>query len=174
MSLCRQNFTDASLNAINEQINFEMRASYTYQSMAAYFSRDVVALKGFAAYFRKQSEEEREHALKLSDYICNRGGRVVLHPIPAPESDWKSAKNALEQVLQLERDVNEALLKLHKLADEQADPHLADFLEAEYLQEQVHSLKEVAELLTNLNRVGGDGLGLFIFDRELLGSVSGK
>lgn len=48
---------------------------------AWYFDRDDVALNGFHKFFKKQSEEEREHADKLMKYQNMRGGRVVLQNI---------------------------------------------------------------------------------------------
>ena len=48
---------------------------------AFYFDRDDVALKGFSKFFRKSSEEEREHAEKLMKYQNKRGGRIVLQAI---------------------------------------------------------------------------------------------
>lgn len=70
-------------------------------------------------------------------------------------------------------DVNKSLLNLHKVAEENNDPQLCDFIESEYLQEQVEAIKKIADLVTQLNRVGGDGLGrtcpwlLFILARLL-------
>ena len=48
---------------------------------AWYFDRDDVALKGFHKFFKKASEEEREHAEKMMKYQNMRGGRVVLQPV---------------------------------------------------------------------------------------------
>jgi len=48
-----------------------------------------------------------------------------------------------------------------------SDPHLTDFLEGEFLDEQVKSIKEYADYITNLRRVG-PGLGEYIFDKEEL------
>jgi len=48
---------------------------------AWYFDRDDVALKGFHKFFKKSSEEEREHAEKMMKYQNSRGGRLVLQPI---------------------------------------------------------------------------------------------
>ena len=48
---------------------------------AFYFDRDDVALPGFAKYFSKASEEEREHAEKLMKFQNQRGGRIVLQDI---------------------------------------------------------------------------------------------
>ena len=36
--------------------------------MSYYFSRDDVALHGFAKYFKTNSDEEREHAQKFMEY----------------------------------------------------------------------------------------------------------
>lgn len=40
--------------------------------------RDDVGLPGFAAYFKHNSDEEREHATKLMVQQSRRGGRVQL------------------------------------------------------------------------------------------------
>ena len=46
-----------------------------------YFDRDDVALPGFAKFFHKCAEEEREHAEKMMKYQNKRGGRVVYQDI---------------------------------------------------------------------------------------------
>ncbi|KAI5606366.1 ferritin heavy chain, partial [Silurus asotus] len=54
-----------------------------------------------------------------------------------PERDeWGSGLEAMQCALQLEKTVNQALLDLHKLATDKRDPHLCDFLESHYLNEQ--------------------------------------
>ena len=40
-----------------------------------------MALKGFARYFKKASDEERVHAEKFMTYQNKRGGRIVLQDI---------------------------------------------------------------------------------------------
>merc|ERR1719446_1223837 len=116
-SLCRQNFSESCETAINDQINMELYASYAYQAAARHFERDDVALFGFAKFFQHQSDEERQHAEKLQKYLNLRGGRIQLKDIKAPPSQYESALSAMEAALQLERDVNESLLNLHKIAD---------------------------------------------------------
>lgn len=166
-SRCRQNFSEACESAINAQINMEFCASYAYQAMAVHFAHDTVALPGLAAHFRKEAEEERSHALKFVDYVNKRGGVVRLTDIKAPSGAWKSAREALEFALSLEKDVNASLLALHTLADDNNDPHLADFIEEEFLDDQVQTLKELADLITQLDRCGNEGLGLYLFDQKL-------
>lgn len=134
---------------------------------AYYFDRDDVALPGMYWYFKKSSDEEREHACKLMKYLNKRGGRIVLTDIKSPDKkDWGNAVDAMKAALDLERRVNESLLEIHSIASEARDVNLCDFLETEYLQEQVDAIKEIADHVTNLQRVG-QGLGVFVFDKEL-------
>merc|ERR1719409_590217 len=126
-SLCRQNFSDECEGAINDQINMELYASYAYQAASRHFERDDVALFGFAKFFQHQSDEEREHAEKLQKYLLLRGGRLVLKDIKAPPTSYETCLSAMEAALQLECDVNESLLNMHKVADEDHDAQMTDF-----------------------------------------------
>ncbi|KFM05990.1 Ferritin, middle subunit, partial [Aptenodytes forsteri] len=73
-----------------------------------------------------------------------------------PERDaWGSALETVEAALQLEKSVNQALLDLHHLATEKGDPHLCDFLESHYLDEQVKAIKVLGDHITNLRRLAG-------------------
>ncbi|KAG4067808.1 hypothetical protein HA402_010494 [Bradysia odoriphaga] len=165
-SQLRQNYHVECEDAINKQINMELYASYSYLSMAYYFDRDDVALAGLHKWFKKSSDEEREHAMKFMKYQNKRGGKVVLTDVKAPRNDWGTAQEAMQAALELETAVNESLLQIHRIATEKNDVTLCDFLENEYLQEQVESMKEISDFVTNLKRVG-EGLGVFMFDRQL-------
>ena len=166
MSLCRQNFDATCEGAINEQINLELYASYTYQVAARYFERDDVALPGFARLFQQQSNEERGHAESLQKYLNLRGGRLQVTDIEAPPTTYASPLMAMEAALELEKDVNKALLALHKAADAAHDPHLTEFIESNFLKEQAASLKELSDYITMLRRVGV-GLGEYMLDEKL-------
>ena len=168
MSLARQNFHAETELALNKQISMELYASYVYQSMAYYFDRDDVALPGFYKFFKHQSDEEREHAEKLMKYINKRGGRVALQDVKRPTNDeWTNGLNALQTSLDLEKRVNQSLLDLHALASTHNDPQLCDFIEGEYLKEQVDSIKQISEMITRLKRAGAEGLGEYLFDKDL-------
>lgn len=166
--MVRQNYHTECEAALNRQINIELHASYVYQSMSLYFDREDVALKGFCKFFKKCSDEERDHAEAMMKYQNIRGGRVVLQPIDKPEKDsWGSGLEAMQSSLALERTVNQCLLDLHKLASTHVDPHLCDYLETKFLDDQTESMRRLAGYITNLKRVG-TGLGEYIFDRETL------
>ncbi|XP_044537712.1 ferritin heavy chain-like [Gracilinanus agilis] len=171
-SQVRQNFHQGSEAAINKQINLELYASYVYLSMAYYFDRDDVALKNFSKYFLHQAQEERNHAEKLMKFQNQRGGRIFFQDIKKPDSDdWESGLKAMECALNLEKNVNESLLELHKLAGAEKDPHLCDFIETHYLDEQVRSIKQLGEHVTNLRKMGApdSGIAEYLFDKHTLG-----
>lgn len=163
----KQNFHADTEAGINKQINLELTASYVYQSMAFYFDRADVALEGFYKYFKEQSDEEREHAEKLMKYQNLRGGAIKLSDVRKPsQENWSSPLDALEAALQLERDVNQALLDLHAVANNHDDAQFCDYLESEFLGEQVDAINKITGMITNLKRVG-PGLGEYIFAKNL-------
>ncbi|KAM1353310.1 hypothetical protein ACFX2H_032817 [Malus domestica] len=172
VSLARQRYAKESEAAINEQINVEYNVSYVYHALFAYFDRDNIALKGLAKFFKESSEEEREHAEKLMEYQNMRGGRVTLHSITAPPTEFDHVEKgdalyAMELALSLEKLTNEKLLNLHKVADENNDAQLTDFIESEFLAEQVEAIKKIADYVTQLRMVG-KGHGVWHFDQQLL------
>ena len=58
--------------ALNTHLNEEFYSSYLYLSMAAYF--EAKNLKGFANWFRIQTQEEHMHGMKFFDFILQKGG----------------------------------------------------------------------------------------------------
>merc|ERR1712082_500540 len=166
-SRIRQNYHEECEALINKQINMEFYASYVYLSMASYFNRDDQALHGFAAFFQKNSNEERDHGMKLMNYQSKRGGRVVFQDIAKPNTmEWGTPLQAMEAALELEKTVNQSLLDLHKASGNKGDAQLCDYLEAEFLTEQVDGIKEIGDMITKIKRAG-DGLGLHIMDKEI-------
>lgn len=59
------------------QIGCEVRASLEYLKFGAYWSMDNMNRPGFAKFFFESSSEEREHAIKLIEYMNMRGAH---HP----------------------------------------------------------------------------------------------
>ncbi|XP_067833741.1 ferritin heavy chain B-like [Heptranchias perlo] len=167
-----QNYHKECEDGVNKQINMELYSSYVYLSMSYYFDRDDVALRHFAEFFKEQSHEEWEHAEKLLKFQNQRGSRVILEDIKKPEQDeWSNGLEAMQRALQMEKNVNQSLLDLHKLSTERTDPHLCDFLETHYLDEQVKMIKKLGDHITNLKRLGApeNGMGVYLFDKLTLG-----
>ncbi|KAK2115098.1 fts3-like protein [Saguinus oedipus] len=157
-----QNYHQDSEAAINCQINLELYTSYVYLSMSYYFDCDDVALRNFAI----------ECAKKLMKVQNQGGGHIFLLDIKKPDhNDWESGLNEMECALHLEKNVNQSLLELHKLVTDKNDPHLCDLIEMHYLNEQVKSIKELGDHVTNLCKMGAPQSGLteYFFDKHTLG-----
>lgn len=171
-SFARKMYADECEAAMNKQINIEYSISYLYHSMYAFFDRDNVGLPGFAAYFKHESEEERNHAEQLIDYQNKRGGRVVLGSLMSPITEFDEAEKgealySMELSLSLEKLNYEKLVELHRIADKMGDPALTDFIEGDMLEDQVESINKVAKMVSQLRRIG-KGHAVWHFDQELL------
>lgn len=168
-NVVRQNYHAECEDGVNKQINMELYASYVYMSMAYYFERHDVALPGFHKFFKKNSDEEREHAQKFIKFQNERGGAVKMSNIQAPERDnWCSGLDALQKALELEKNVNQSLLDLHGVANSHTDAQMCDFIETHFLTEQTEAIKQLGDYITQLKRCGG-GLGEYLFDKHTLG-----
>ena len=158
--------------AVNNQINLEYYASYCYHYLFTYFDRNNVGLKNIAKFFDKCSHEERDHAHKLIEYQNKRGGSVQLKSINNPDIDLSNFNRendillALRIAYELEVKVYNSLLELHRIGDNSGDPQFTDFIEGEYLEEQVDAMSELQVLISQVERIGTDGHGLWNFDRE--------
>ncbi|XP_075773642.1 ferritin light chain, oocyte isoform-like [Pelodiscus sinensis] len=170
-SQIRQNYHSESEAGTNRLVNQLLQASYSYVSLGYFFDRDDVALAHFSEFFRHLSGEKREQAEQLLRFQNRRGGRVLLQDIQKPEQDeWGNGAAAMDFALKLEKTVNQALLDLHQVATRHADPHMCDFLETHFLDEEVKLIKKLGDHVTNLQRVGAPeaGLGEYLFDRLTL------
>ncbi|XP_004381731.1 ferritin light chain [Trichechus manatus latirostris] len=170
-SQIRQNYSSEAEGNVNLLVNLHLKASYTYLSLGYYFDRDDVALEGVEHFFRELAKEKREGAERLLKLQNQRGGRAVFQDVPKPPAkEWNGILDAMEAALALEKSLNQALLDLHAVATAHTDPHLCDFLENHFLDEEVKLLKKMGDHLTNVRRVASPqaGLGEYLFERLTL------
>jgi ferritin len=151
-------------DAINEQINKELYSAYLYLSMGAW--AETQNLPGFAHWMHEQFEEETAHALRFFDHIVDRGGRVTLKAIDAPELEWKSPLAMFEQVLKHEQFVTSLIHNLYALAAKEND-YPSQVLLQWYIGEQVEEEKHATYIVDTLKTVGEKGHALVMMDREL-------
>jgi len=150
--------------AINYQINREIYSAYLYLSMSAYFVN--INLKGFASWMRIQVQEELAHAMKLYDYLGERGGRISLAAIENPPREWDSPLKVFEQVYSHEQNVTAMINDLVNLAIAEKDHATNSFLQW-FVNEQVEEESSASEVLERLKLAGKDAGGLLMLDNEL-------
>ena len=96
------NFLDEQVDAIKEISGWHHDTPQAY-----YFDRDDVAYSGFSAFFKKNSDEERDHAEKFIKYQNRRGGKVVFQDVARPNTtEWGTPLEAMEAALELEKTVS--------------------------------------------------------------------
>lgn len=151
-------------NALNEQIHAEFYSFYLYLSIAAYFA--TTHLDGFANWMRVQANEELGHAMKLFDYVNERGGEVRLAALDAPPRQWESPSAAIAAALEHERYISGRIHSLVDLARSESD-HATTVVLHWYVEEQIEEEATADTLLNQVKMVEGSPHGLLMIDREL-------
>ena len=151
-------------DAINDQIQKELYSSYLYLSMSAYFADRN--LSGFAHWMRVQESEEREHAMKLYDFILERGGKVNLKAIDAPKTEWTSTLEVAEEVAAHEAKVTASIYALYETALKDKD-YPAQIMLQWFISEQVEEENNAAEIVANLKLIEKGGTAIYVLDHQL-------
>jgi ferritin len=156
--------TDAMKDAINAQINKEMYSAYLYLSMSSY--AEANGFKGVGAWFKQQTYEEMQHAMKFYDYLGSQGAQPVLDTIEKPPAEFDSVKDLFEKSLEHEQFVTKSINDLVDVARENKDNATEIFLQW-FVTEQVEEEESVQDILDRLELIGDAKGGLFMLDREL-------
>jgi len=150
--------------ALNEQVNAELFSAYLYLSMEAYFKS--LNLNGFANWMRVQTQEEITHAMKIYEFINERGGRITLKAIEGPETEWDSPLAVFKAVYEHEQKVTGLINDIVNLAIEEKDHATNTFLQW-FVNEQVEEESSADDMVQQLKMMEKSPGGLFMLDREL-------
>lgn len=150
--------------AINDQINSEFKAFYTYLAMAA--SCETQRFLGAAKWLRGQAEEERQHGMKLFNFVLARDGAVELKAIDQPKAAYDSLQAVFEQALANEQTVTRQINALYELCF--TEKAFAEMTELQwFLTEQVEEEKTAREIVAKFRLVKNDPAAMLDMDREL-------
>ena len=134
------------------------------QTMEAYFKS--LNLKGFANWMMVQTQEELTHAMKIYEFIDERGGRITLKAVKGPEIQWDSPLAAFKAVLEHEQMVTGLINDLVDLAIKEKDHATNAFLQW-FVNEQVEEEASADEMVQQLAMMEKAPGGMFMLDREL-------
>ena len=151
-------------DALNKQVNTEFYSSYLYLSMAADF--EAKTLEGFASWMQIQAQEEWSHGMKIYNYILEKGGKVKLEAIEAPQTSWKTAVEVFDATFKHEQHVTGLINDLATLAIEERDHATGIFLQW-FVSEQVEEESTASGILDKLKMIGDNPQGLFMMDSNL-------
>jgi len=148
---------------VNDQIAHEFHAAYTYLAIAAHFESQNY--EGFARWMRAQSKEETEHAMKLFDYLVERGARIELNAIPQPKQDYGTPLEAFRTALEHERKVTGQINEMYEAAVEAKDYPTQVMLQW-FIQEQVEEEDNTGTAVDRLEMAGENKAALLFLDGQ--------
>ncbi|MCP4178219.1 MAG: ferritin [bacterium] len=151
------------MDAINEQINFELYSSYIYLSMSAYFKN--LNLNGFAHWMEIQVQEELAHAMKLFNFLEDRNGEVTLEAIEKPKSSWNSPLDAFQDAYKHEQIVTSRINNLVDMALTQKD-HATNAHLQWFISEQVEEESNFCTIVQQISLAEKSPGGFFLLDKE--------
>jgi ferritin len=151
-------------DSMNKQIMHELYSAYFYLSMSAHC--ESANLPGFASWLRVQAREEQEHAMKLYEYILDRGGKVILEAIPQPPVDFASPQDIFQKVYEHEQKVTGLIIAIYNVATAEKDVASQIFLQW-FISEQVEEEKNASQILDMLVKIGSSVGSLYQLDHNL-------
>ncbi len=150
--------------ALNAQINAEFWSAYLYLSMSMHFAHEGYA--GIANWYMVQFKEEQAHATIFMNYVNSRGGKVVLAPIAEVDSEWENPLAAFTATLAHEQKVTALINALYATATNANDYATQNMLQW-FINEQVEEEENARDYIDALKKIGDNGYGLYMFDKEL-------
>ena len=107
------------MDLLNNQIALEMKASASYLGMASWCDqRELLNSKEF---FYKQAEEEREHAMKIFEFVNDNGGAALSPEVKNVNNEYESLLSIYEASLDQEIQVTQSIYKIFKSARKEDD-----------------------------------------------------
>lgn len=156
--------------ALNQQVTHELEAWHVYLSISAYF--ETLSLSGMASWMRKQAEEEMSHAMKIFDYVNDRGGAVKLEALSAPAANFASPLAAFEAALAHEQRNTAYIENLADVASVEKDKATASFLKW-FIDEQVEE-EDDARKNVDLVKMAGESKGALMHLDHRMGKRGDK
>ncbi len=151
------------LTELNRQLNHELTAAHAYLAMSVWC--EAQNFKGFAGFFAKQSNEEREHAEKIMKHVHDRGVLPPIGALAAPKQDFGTLLEIVEQAQTMEQVNTRGIHAVYEAALAAKD-YPAQVLMHWFINEQVEEEAWAAELVDRVQAASCAG-SLLDLDRHL-------
>lgn len=164
-SILRQktSLQDSVLEILNKQMAVEAYSSATYLSMSAWCYAQ--GLRGCGEFFRKQAAEEREHMMKIFNYIQEAGALAVSPEVTGLERSFDDLRSILVKALEQEIEITENFNKMTEHCQKVRDYQTARFLQW-YLEEQQEEERQARRCIEIFDLMNSKD-ALYDIDREI-------
>ena len=156
--------SEKMIQSLNNQIALEGYASFLYLSMACWCEDQGLA--GCAAFMHRQSGEERNHKLRIINYLHEMGAKAIVPGIPQPPADFESIRSLFDQVYAHEQKVTRSIYELINQANAEQDHSTLHFLQW-YVAEQREEENLMRSLMDRIRLIGEGPMSLYYIDKEV-------
>jgi ferritin len=156
--------------ALNSQMTKEAHASQIYLSYASW--AEHLGFSGVANFLFRHAGEERNHMMKILEYILQRGAEVNIVAIPSPTAKPSGITNCFEKVFEHEVDNTNSVYNVLKMSLTEEDWATWNFMQW-FVKEQIEEETLAMNLLDKIKIAGGDKAdktALYNLDKELKGA----
>ena len=152
------------LDYFYEHLTMERFANVQYFSIYLWFrERD---LDGFASYFLNESQDEMEHASKISNYFIARGQTVKLKALSEPIQTWESIEEVISYSFNMESDLTSSIQQLYSISERISDTRTNVFLDP-MIEAQTKSEDEFASVLGRVKFAANQPSAILLIDSDL-------
>lgn len=156
--------------ALNDQMTNEAHNAQIYLAYAAWASEG--GYDGIANFLFRHANEERNHMMKILEYILKRGAKVVVTAIPGPGPDPKNVNDCFEKIFKSEVDNTSSIYNIVNMSMAEKDWATWNFMQW-FVKEQTEEETLALDLLSKIKISGGAGAkddALYALDRDLAGT----
>ena len=160
---------DANVSKLlNEQIKNELYSAYLYLDFSLYYKEE--GLDGFANWYMIQTQEERDHAMLMLQYLQNNGEHITLEQIDKPDKVIKALKDPVEMALVHERYITSTINNIYDAAQAVKDYRTMQFLDW-FVKEQGEEEMNAEDMVKKFELYGEDPRSLYLLDNEMTSRV---
>jgi len=153
--------------ALNQQMTNEAHNAQIYLAYASW--ADSEGYEGIANFLFRHANEERNHMMKILEYILKRGAKVVVSAIPSPGPDPKSVNDCFEKVFKSEVENTASIYDIVNKSMEEKDWATWNFMQW-FVKEQTEEETLALDLLSKIKVAGGEKAhhdALYTLDNDL-------
>lgn len=155
--------SEKMIDLLQNQVNKEYYSAYLYLDFAGFYNDK--GLEGFGKWYKKQADEEVEHAEKFVKYLEDNGVRPVYEAIAKPEKNPSDLKDPLTLSLEHEKYVTSLINAIYAEAVEEKDYRTQQFM-TWYIDEQAEEEKNAEDNIKKYDLFGNDAKGLYELDKD--------
>lgn len=153
--------------ALNQQMTNEAQNAQIYLAYASWATDQ--GYDGIANFLFRHAQEERNHMMKILEYILKRGAKVVVSPVPGPGPDPTSVNDCFEKVFKSEVENTGNIYNIVNMSMDEKDWATWNFMQW-FVKEQTEEETLALDLLSKIKVAGGEKAGhdaLYALDVDL-------